>query len=164
MLRQCYLDPKWEDELRTMDRGNQSRRNRKRIYYLAWELAVTLLKGIAKDSGFGTIWSQQFPSEEFKRKMLSVESPLTTCRERVMFSENFKLEDVLKFNVCYEFLRSGRDRRLLDGIQFRFDHEGRMKLVMGRRHDGEGSYLLEAGEVLAGVVVFLSDEDEGIVG
>jgi hypothetical protein len=121
-LRQSILEPE-EQELRYMDRGTQLKRNWKRISSIARELSRALLREILKERGGLIIWHEGRFKDHFKRKMLSIDATLTTSCDHVIFSDSLRLEDVVEIVVMYEQLRDGMDRPLVDGIEFRFDHD-----------------------------------------
>lgn len=121
-----------------------------------------MLREISKERGVPIIWNEGRFQDQFKRKTLSIDPSLTTSHAHVMFSNTLKPEDVVEVGVMYEQLRDGRDRPLVDGIEFRFDHEDAKKTVLGRRHGNstgsQSNYWFKDGDILTGFVVFLSDE------
>lgn len=156
-LHQALLEPETDDKesLMYMDKGGQSRRNQKRISYIARELSIAMLARTHQETGTRAIWNKgedRFASPPYCSKSLSCEVSLVTGRDTLQLPRS----QIVMVAVGYEWMRDGREYEVIDGIEFHGQHGPIGHL--GRRHDHQDFYYIEPGEVFAGFVGSLSHE------
>jgi len=164
LLYSALLWPEYEKPLLFLERPERSWKNRSRIARTIRNFAVAMLglEAIEPIAGWGQhILRETGQSRErIRRKVLSCNPRLVTSRDSFSVGSFHPASPVKQVSVGFEFMRAGRNLRIIDCIQIH-SASGQVK-YLGRRCDGpEDQFTIQEGQTFAGFGVGITDEGFG---